>query len=189
MLLGIYLIYHAALKLIIEAITKGNATMNVTGILAEKGFRVFQTEPKTHQGTKIIRIWFVVDDHQQAYIYRKTPHGLELLAHATADGKQIKSVDDHIFSSQSLNTHNHKNASSHEPHHSEMAFIRRLTEWLNVAENEKSFDHLVLIAPPQTLGNIRASLSKHLTARVWRELDKDLTGMSLHELQERLYNL
>lgn len=163
--------------------------MNVTGILAEKGFHVFEAEPKTHQGTKIIRIWFVVADHRQAYIYRKTVHRLELIAHATADGKQIKSVDEHIFSPQSLNTHDHKHAKDNEPHHSDIAFTRRLAEWLDVAENEKSFDHLVLVAAPQTLGDIRSSLSDHLKERVWRELDKDLTGMTLHELQERMSDL
>ena len=160
--------------------------MHVTGILAEKGFRAFDADPTTHQGTKIIRIWVVVADHRQAYIYRKTVHGLEMIAHATADGKQIKTVDDHVFSPQSLNTHDHKNAQRNEPHHTDVAFASRLSEWLDVAEKEKSFDHLVLVAGPQTLGDLRASLSKHLKERVWRELDKDLTGMSLKELQERM---
>ena len=163
--------------------------MNVTGILAEKGFHIFETEPRSHQGTKIIRIWFIVADHKQAYIYRKTAHGLELIAHATAEGKQIKSVDDHIFMPQSLNTHDHKHAQDNEPHHSDIAFTRRLAEWLDVAEKEKSFDRLVLVAAPQTLGNLRSGLSKHLKERIWRELDKDLTGMSLHELQGRMSDI
>lgn len=163
--------------------------MNVTGIFAEKGFHVFEAEPKTHQGTKIIRIWMVVADHRQAYIYRKTVHGLELIAHATAEGKQIESVDDYIFAPQSLNTHDHKNAKKDEPHHSDLAFTRRLAEWLDVAEREQSFDHLVLVAAPQVLGDMRLTLSKHVKQRIWRELDKNLTGMSLHELQERLSDI
>ncbi len=161
----------------------------VTGILAEKGFHVFEAEPKTHQGTKIIRIWFVVADHKQAYIYRKKVHGLELIGHATAEGKQIKSVDEHIFAPQSLNTYDHKRAQYNEPRHSDISFVRRLVEWLDVAENEKAFDHLVLVAGPQMLGDIRSSLSKHLQDRIWRVLDKDLTGMSLHELQKRMSDL
>ena len=101
--------------------------MMVTGILVEKGFHAFDAEPKTHTGLKIPRTWFVVADSRQAYVYRKAPNAaFVLIAHAQAKGEQIKSVDGHIFSPQSLDSHKRTTSQHDEPHYEDMAFIHRL---------------------------------------------------------------
>ena len=164
--------------------------MMVTGILAEKGFHAFDAEPKTHTGLKVSHIWFVVADSRQAYIYRRAAGAaLVLIAHAQAEGEQIKSVDDHIFSPQSLDSRTRTTAQRDEPHALDLAFIRRLVEWLDVAEKEKAFDALVLVAAPYTLGNIRAGLPKNIQSRVFAEINKELTGLPMHEIQERLSDI
>lgn len=162
--------------------------MMVTGILAEKGFHAFDSEPRTHTGLESPNIWFVVASHEEAYIYRKTLHGLEAIAHAKARGKQMKSVDDHIFSPQSLNPDHHENTNPRHarPYDEDHAFIQRLIEWLNVAEKENAFDQLVIAAEPGTLGKIRSELTHGLQARVRAELNKELTKMSVGELQRHL---
>jgi len=160
--------------------------MMVTGTLAEKGFHAFDGEPKSHAGTKILHTWVVVADKEQAHIYRRTEKGLEEIAHATAKGAQIKSVDDHVFEPQSL-APPHKPDTHHEKSSpAELAFIRRLVEWLDVAEKEKAFDRIVLAAAPHTLGDIRGFLPKNIQDRVHAELNKDLIKLPLRELQAHL---
>jgi protein required for attachment to host cells len=45
---------------------------------------------------------------------------------------------------------------------------------------------VVLIAPPQALGDLRACLSKGVQAKVSAELAKDLTHLAVHELPDRV---
>jgi protein required for attachment to host cells len=65
-------------------------------------------------------------------------------------------------------------------------FAGQLAAMLNRASQEKAFDRLVLVAPPSTLGDLRAALDKNVRRRVAAELDKDLTGVSLDDLQTQL---
>jgi protein required for attachment to host cells len=48
------------------------------------------------------------------------------------------------------------------------------------------FDRLVLVAPPQALGDLRAALGNHAQTKIVAELGKDLTHMPLLELVPRL---
>ena len=138
--------------------------MLVTGTLAEKGFHVFDTEPRLHTENKVSRICFVVASDKQAYIYRRAADAaLVMIAHMQDKGE--------------------KRGQSSPP---DTPFIYKLANWLNLAEEEKAFDQLVLVAAPETLGNIRADLSKDVQGRICAEIDKELTGMSILELQERL---
>jgi protein required for attachment to host cells len=73
--------------------------------------------------------------------------------------------------------------------HAKETFARDLAEWLDSAAKEGRYDRLVLIAAPQTLGDLRAHLPQHAAGRVWRELDKDLTQLDAKALAERLDDL
>jgi protein required for attachment to host cells len=155
--------------------------MLVTGTLAEKGFHVIDTEPEMHTEYKRPRIWFVVASNQQAYIYRRAANaGLVLIAHARAKDGQTQSIDEHIVSVQMI-----RERELEKPEY-DISFIHKLTEWLDIAEREKAFDQIILVAAPDTLGHIHAGLSKNLLSRVSAELDKELTGMSILEIQERM---
>ncbi len=156
--------------------------MLVTGTLAEKGFHVLD-EYQAQSGDKAARVWFVIASNKRAYIYRGAADArLVLIAHAEDLGDQMKSVDEHIVSSQSMHAHFKQD----ESWYFDTAFIHRLVEWLEIAGKEKSFDNLVLVASPDTLNNIKAGLSKNICDRVCGEVDKELTGMSIPELEERL---
>ena len=65
-------------------------------------------------------------------------------------------------------------------------FAAELAGVLNRAGHEKAFDRLVIVAPPSTLGDLRAKLDKNTRKRVTAELDKDLTNESLDDLQAQL---
>ena len=51
-------------------------------------------------------------------------------------------------------------------------FAKDIARWLKGATNDNAFDRLVLIAPPQSLGDLRAELDKQTADRVIAELRK-----------------
>lgn len=68
----------------------------------------------------------------------------------------------------------------------EQIFSRKLSEKLEQAANRNAFEHLVVIADPKTLGRLRQHMSKTLSARVMVELNRDLVGLPLDSLEERV---
>lgn len=68
-------------------------------------------------------------------------------------------------------------------------FAKRMAEILDEAAQRKAFDRLILIAPPQALGDLRAALGRHAAGKVTAELDKDLTHVALHDLPEHLKDI
>ncbi len=65
-------------------------------------------------------------------------------------------------------------------------FAKRMAAILDMACKRDSFDALVLIAPPRSLGELRAALDKRTLNKVTAEVGKDLTHLSLHELPGHL---
>jgi len=61
-------------------------------------------------------------------------------------------------------------------------FAARMAAYLNKGAKDGAFDRLVLVAPPQALGDLRAKLDKCARTRVSAELNKDLTNLAEHEL-------
>jgi protein required for attachment to host cells len=65
-------------------------------------------------------------------------------------------------------------------------FAREMAKVLDAAAASKSFDRLILIAPPATLGDLRMELSDSTRKLVTAELPKDLTRHAEHELPQHL---
>jgi protein required for attachment to host cells len=65
-------------------------------------------------------------------------------------------------------------------------YAREVLDRLRAEAAEREFDNLVLVAPPQMLGTLRQLLDGQLAARVVGELDKDLAGISVHDLPDHL---
>ena len=77
-----------------------------------------------------------------------------------------------------------------DPHrHEQQLFANNLCDLLDEKQKEDSFDRLILVAPPKTLGDLRMGCSKAVTARIAGELNKDLTKTSVHELPKHLSEL
>jgi protein required for attachment to host cells len=70
--------------------------------------------------------------------------------------------------------------------HAKHEFAREVAHVLDEAAARHDFAHLVLIAPPQALGELRACLSKTTLHTVVAQVHKDLTTLSAHELPEHL---
>ena len=65
-------------------------------------------------------------------------------------------------------------------------FATRLAKMLDRQAERKVFDRLVLVAPPETLGMLRAAMGPAARARVTAEIAKDLTQVAGHDLHPHL---
>jgi len=61
-------------------------------------------------------------------------------------------------------------------------FAKNMAEVLEKAAVRDAFDRLVLVAPPQALGDLRAALGRHARERITGEINKDLTSTPIQEL-------
>lgn len=64
----------------------------------------------------------------------------------------------------------------------EQKFAHGMAKLLDEARARNAFHHLVLVAPPKTLGEIRGKLDKHTLALVAGEIAKDLTQHPIEDL-------
>lgn len=64
-------------------------------------------------------------------------------------------------------------------------FARELNDMLERGRVEHRYERLILAAPPHFLGTLQNSLDKHVLSCVVAHLDKDLTAMSVDEIQAR----
>jgi protein required for attachment to host cells len=65
-------------------------------------------------------------------------------------------------------------------------FAAELAHHLEAAARAKIFERLVLVAPPQMLGDLRACLGRLATARLIAEIPKDLGKTSLSGISKNL---
>jgi protein required for attachment to host cells len=74
-----------------------------------------------------------------------------------------------------------------DPHrHAERVFAQEVAGILEDARQRNEFQHLIVIAPPKALGDLRAEFSAALRDRVTAELHKDLTKVPVHDLPSHL---
>jgi len=145
---------------------------------------------------KKIRNWILVADGQRAQVYQSEGwgHGLHPVEGTHFEGKSAAShklgtdkpgrVYSHaqgrasaVGESDSL----HRAAKEH--------FVKSVAGLVDKASHENAFDRLVVIAPPEALGEIRATLSDQTKKKIVHELHKDLTHLPLPELQKQLSEL
>jgi protein required for attachment to host cells len=68
----------------------------------------------------------------------------------------------------------------------EERFAAGIAERLNRAAEEDQFEHIVIVAPPKVLGELRREFSKKLQGRILAEIDKDLTHHTFPEIAKVL---
>jgi protein required for attachment to host cells len=75
-----------------------------------------------------------------------------------------------------------------QSHHQtdEATFAKQLAHRLNHGALTQAYAHLVLVADPQTLGQMRPQLHKETLARMHGELAKDLTNSTLQDIERAL---
>ncbi len=91
---------------------------------------------------------------------------------------------------ESVGGAHHAEEPRNDPHRlAKAAFAKQMADYVERGAVEKKFDSLVLVAPPQMLGDLRGVLGENASAKVTREIAKDLTKIPAAELTARLREL
>ena len=67
-------------------------------------------------------------------------------------------------------------------------FAADAAEFLKTGALKNKYDSLIVIAPPKTLGELRKHYHKEVSSRLKAELDKDLTGHPIKDIEKALMN-
>ena len=67
-------------------------------------------------------------------------------------------------------------------------FAADAADFLKTGALKNKYDSLIVIAPPKTLGELRKHYHKEVTSRLKGELDKDLTGHPIKDIEKALMN-
>lgn len=73
--------------------------------------------------------------------------------------------------------------------HVEEEFIRGVAGVLGAEALKKSYQRLVLVAPPRTLGDLRRMLPRHAAGLVTAEVNKDLVHLDAGQVAGRLADI
>jgi protein required for attachment to host cells len=73
--------------------------------------------------------------------------------------------------------------------HAQGEFARDVVRLLDERKGNRSFERLIVVAPPQFLGDLRALMSPRLQESISAEIPKDFSKLPLHELQDRLHEV
>lgn len=80
----------------------------------------------------------------------------------------------------------HAIAPRQDPHRAEKSFAKELAHLLDARLATSAYDRLVIVAPPQMIGDLRPQLSDAVRSRLERELQVDLADAAVPEIARRL---
>jgi protein required for attachment to host cells len=141
------------------------------------------------------KTWIVLADGMHARILRQDKRGAPLapaLDHELIDpavhgfSRDLKSdAPGRAFDSGSAGRH------ALEPRvdpktHEKLLFARRVAALINDAASRRTFDQLVLVAPPKTLGELRTQLGDLAKKMIVGEIDRDLVKTPAADLPRHL---
>ncbi len=142
---------------------------------------------------KPTRSWIVIADGAQARILENQGPGKGLVRLPEEDMQKTLPPSRDIAADKPGRSHDRMGPGRHamEPptdaHREEKRrFADLLAGHINDAAQKRSYDRLVLVAPPKTLGDLRQALSKEAASKLDGELSKDLTKVPDHELAGHL---
>lgn len=164
--------------------------MKLTGKLAEESLETLGGNGNTKKQHMPARVWVMVSDMNSARIFKKDGKQLAFLGAFEPTGTAREDLSNgsigNVAASSGGSLHHqyapHMNASRHD----ELLFTREVAGWLDDAVAKNSFDRLVLVSPPQMLGEFRRAFSKRVTARIMADMNKDLTKMPVADIQLEL---
>ncbi len=142
---------------------------------------------------KPTRTWILIADGARARIFVNLGpgKGIEAVEGAEFESDHPQARDYYADKPgrtfESANSMRHAMEAPHDPHReAKRAFAAKLGKVLRDRLFKKEFDRLILVAPPTSLGDLRATLPDSVQAVVAAELDNDLTNTPAVELPEHL---
>jgi protein required for attachment to host cells len=142
---------------------------------------------------KTIRTWVVIADAARMRVFETRGRGTGLtavedmtLAAELAPSRESGS-DRPGRSFESVGSVRHAMEGSSDPNREQKRqFARRIVDAVEARLAAKSFDQLVVVAPPATMGDLRAALPAKVKAAVIAELVADLTNTPTSQLPAHL---
>jgi protein required for attachment to host cells len=142
---------------------------------------------------KPIRTWVLIADAARARVFETTGKGTglsvvaDMALHAELNPSHTLGTDRPGRSFESVGSTRHALESSSDPHREQKRmFAKRIAQALHERHAASSFDRLVVVAPPTTMGDLRTALSGKVKAAVIAELVADLTNTPASELPAHL---
>ncbi|MEO5829587.1 MAG: host attachment family protein [Rhodanobacter sp.] len=122
--------------------------------------------------------WVVVADGSGARLLRNVGNGLAVSL------EQVKVIEPKDLANEGPAGRQPPERSSAEI--DEATFAKQLARRLNAAALKNEFAHLVLVADPQTLGQIRPLLHEETAKRMVEELNKTLFHAPIEDIERAL---
>ncbi len=142
---------------------------------------------------KPVTTWIVVADGARARILANSGVGKGVTQVDGADFRVPHPPSSELLSDRpgrsfdSVGGGRHAMAPSSDPHrHSKRMFLKTLADFLRTHAEAKSYDRLVVLAPPQALGDLRRQLPDSVRALVMAEEPRDLTPLPNEEILKHL---
>jgi protein required for attachment to host cells len=142
---------------------------------------------------KPIRTWVLIADAARARVFENTGKGtgLTIVQDMTLDADLAPShelgTDRPGRSFDSVGSGRHAMESPSDLHREQKRqFARRVAEAIEERQAMQRFDSLVLVAPPVTMGDLRAALPEKVKTVVVGEVIADLTKTPMSELPAHL---
>ena len=101
-----------------------------------------------------------------------------------SDGDQSTDAPGTAFSSNGSGRSSYQETDFHQLE--EDRFAAETAELLKKRALRNDYESLVIVAPPKTLGELRKHYHKEVSSRLIGELDKDLTGHPVAEIESAL---
>lgn len=142
---------------------------------------------------KTKRTWVMVADAARARFFVSEGEDVRPIEEVTLDNPAAHGFSRDLVSDkpgrtiESVGGAHHAQEPKHDPHRSaKEAFARRVADYVEQNALADKFDDLVLVAPPQMLGDLRGALGRHAAARVAGTAPKDLMKIPTAEMKAHL---
>lgn len=122
--------------------------------------------------------WIVVADGTEARLFHSEGQGDKFTLRQVELMKPTDLLDD--------GPSGHRPPESNQQSTDEATFAKQLSHRLNAAALKNEYEHLVLMADPQTLGQIRPQLHQETVRRIVREFGKTFTNASMEDIRDAL---
>lgn len=140
--------------------------------------------------------WIAVADSAKAKIYENigpklSPRLIDELDSALARQKTHEIMSDKRgrTTNSAMNGRTAMEAPSDPQDIEKHKFVKHLADYLETVAEHDSFDELIIVAAPRTLGEFRKLAGTKTKDYLKTELDKDLTNVSPHDLAGHLDGL
>ena len=139
------------------------------------------------------RTWIVIADGAHVSVVQCVPGDAQLIdvddMHLAAElppsRELVSDRPGRSFESQGRTRHAKEGRS--DPHRElKRSFAKSIATRLKAKLDEKRYEHLILIAPPVTLGDLRSALHRQVRDRVRAELPQDLVKLPPRKLRRHL---